>query len=98
MVGKADSRFISSAENRWSGSNRSGYTNPRADALLDELARTIDPRRQLELQREQVRELMGDLAFYPLAWEVLPVLAVKGVQGDIGPYNTGWNVFEWSKS
>jgi hypothetical protein len=40
---------------------------------------------------------MTDLAFYPLAWEVLPILALKGVKGDIRPYNTGWNTFEWTK-
>ena len=97
VPGKADSRLISSAENRWSGSNRSGYTNPRADAVLDQLATTIDRRVQIQLQREQVSILMGDLAFYPLAWEVLPILALKGVKGDVRPYNTGWNTFEWTK-
>jgi peptide/nickel transport system substrate-binding protein len=97
VPGKADSRLISSAENRWTGSNRSGYTNQRADAILDQLASTIDRRVQIQLQREQVNILMSELAFYPLAWEVLPILALRGVKGDIRPFNTGWNTFEWTK-
>jgi peptide/nickel transport system substrate-binding protein len=97
IPGKADSRLISAAENRWSGKNRSGYANPRVDAILDQLATTVDSRVRIALEREQVSILMGDLAFYPLAWEVLPILAVKGVGGDIRPYNTGWNTFEWTK-
>jgi peptide/nickel transport system substrate-binding protein len=97
MVAKADSRLISSADNRWTGNNRSGYANARADQLADELARTIDPRRQIQLQREQVNVLIGDLAFFPLAWEVLPVMMLQSVKGDVRPSNSTWNVFEWTK-
>jgi peptide/nickel transport system substrate-binding protein len=94
---RLDGRLISSAENRWSGRNQSGYVNPRYDEILDRLAVTIDPRERKPLLQEQQQILMGDIARMPLYWEVRSVLYLKGMKGDIFPYNTTWNLQEWDK-
>ena len=88
---------LASAANRWSGRNRSGYANPKTDELLDRLSSTVDPRQRLPLLREQVAEIMGDVATMPLFFEPRPILALKSVRGDIHPNNSAWNAFTWDK-
>jgi peptide/nickel transport system substrate-binding protein len=94
---RLNGKELASAANRWSGRNRSGYANPKADALLDRLSITVDPRERLPLLREQVQEVMGDVGTMPLFFEPRPILALKSVRGDIHPYNSGWNAFTWDK-
>lgn len=89
------SKLISGPSNRWSGRNRSAYENPRVDSLLEQLAATIESRRQISLHRELLQEALGDLAIMPLYWEVVPVLAVSGVKGIKG--DDTWNISEWRK-
>jgi len=97
LLVRYDSRDMASAANRWSGRNRAGYANPRADALLDQLATTIDPRARVPLLRDQVQTLMEDVALVPLYWEPRPLLALRSVRAEIHPHNVGWNAETWDK-
>lgn len=96
------SRNISSAANRWTGQNRSGYDNPRADALFDQLGSEFDGNRRLALHRQLLQEVMSDVAIMPLYWQVVPVLALKGVRSHkmvsstLGSAST-WNFFDWDR-
>ena len=59
---------------------------------------TIDEREQVDLHRQLMDLVMADLAFYPLYWEVIPVLATKGVKlSAMGARNMGRFV-EWDKT
>lgn len=89
-------RFMTSAANQWTGANRSGYSNPKVDAVLDTLVVTIDPRQRLELHKELLREQMGDVALMPLFWSTHVWFAVAGVRG-IRDGNT-WNIAEWDRA
>ncbi len=89
------SSLIASDANRWTGTNFQGYSNPRVDALIDQIIVTIDPREQLPLHRQLVAEAMGDVALMPLYWEVEPTLVANGVKG-VTLSNT-WNLFDWDK-
>ncbi len=85
--------------NRWAGVNRFGYSNPRVDALLDQLSSTIPAAERLVLHRQLLQEVLTDVAFIPLYWELSPVLAVKGVKhigGHAGNINT-WNMYQWDR-
>ncbi len=87
-----------SAANRWTGRNRGGYTNARVDGVLDRMFVTVDPRRRLDLHRELLQEAMGDVALMPLYWEIVPILAVKGVAGPKVVRNEATlNFFRWQK-
>jgi len=97
LLVRYDGRDIASAANRWSGRNRANYVSARADTLLDRLATTVDARERVPLLREQVQTIMGDVPLMPLYWEPRPILALRGVRGDIHPHNSGWNVFTWDK-
>jgi ABC-type oligopeptide transport system substrate-binding subunit len=93
------STAITSAANRWTGRNRGGYGNPAVDAVLDRLYTTIDARSRLELHRQLVQAAMGDVAIMPLYWEIVPILAVKGVTGPKVVRNESThNFFRWDRN
>jgi peptide/nickel transport system substrate-binding protein len=94
-----DSRQIGNAANRWVGANRAGYSNSQLDELYDKLAVAIAPADRLVVHRAMLQEAMGDVAFFPLYWQLAPVLALKGVHGIRGTIDNSntWNVFEWTK-
>jgi peptide/nickel transport system substrate-binding protein len=88
------SRFIATAETRWTG-GRAGYSNPTVDVLLDRYAVTIDGNARLALHKELLTHVISDVAFMPMYWRIEPVLAVSGVTGLKG--RDAWNVHEWTK-
>jgi peptide/nickel transport system substrate-binding protein len=93
------SRAISSPANRWTGLNINGYSNPVTDMLIDRQAVAIDPPRRLELERQLLQEVIGDVAITPLLWRVDVYLARKGVRGVLGSpvLEATWNMFDWNK-
>jgi peptide/nickel transport system substrate-binding protein len=95
---RLDGRLISSAANRWTGRNQSGWVNARYDEILDRMAVTLDPRERTALFREQQQIMMTEIARMPLYWEVRAVLYLKGLQGNFFPYNVTWNLDEWDKA
>jgi len=89
------SALAAAPANRWTGSNRGGYVNPRADSIYDRMVTTIDLRERIPLHRELLQELMGDVALMPTFWRIDAVLMHKGVTGLDG--RTTWNVFQWDR-
>jgi peptide/nickel transport system substrate-binding protein len=93
------SRYIPTAQNRWTGDNFGAYSNPKVDALLNQMVVTLDRAERVAIQRELVREEMGEVAFFPLYWDLTSIMALKGVKGmpgGAGTYHT-WNFFAWDK-
>jgi peptide/nickel transport system substrate-binding protein len=88
---------IATPANRWSGRNGAGYSNPRADVLSDRLVATIDHSEHLRLQRELLQELLGDVAFIPMFWDVELALVTRRVKGDVSAVETGWNLTTWDR-
>jgi peptide/nickel transport system substrate-binding protein len=88
---------IAAPANRWSGRNGAGYSNLKADALADRLMATIDRGEQLRLQRELLQELLGDVAFIPMFWDVELALVTRHVKGDVSAVETGWNIATWDR-
>lgn len=98
LSGRAATSEIRTAANHWTGRNRSGYSNPRLDELVNRTAVTIDADERTEVLRQLVQEERGDLVGMPLYWTVSPVLQVKGVKshGTAGRVTT-WNFYEFDK-
>lgn len=86
------SRNIASPANRWNGSNNHGYSNPRADALMDLLDVTIETSKRVAILEDLVQEVMGEAALIPLYHGANPLLLLKGVR-----FHTGWVPFSWDK-
>ena len=96
--GRAHTKDIRSPANRWNGRNRSGYSNPSHDALLDRLAGAIDPAERQTLLAQVLQIQMGELVVMPLFWDAVPVLQLKGVRSHAGVGRiTTWNFFEFDK-
>lgn len=89
------SSSVPSAANRWSGQNNGGYSDTRADALLERVVATIPLAERIPIHRELVQKVVGEVAFIPFFWEVEPVLVLGGVKGIVG--REPWNMFEWDK-
>jgi len=94
--GRYESRYIAGDANRWGGQNLEGFNDPEADVLLPQFNTTIDPRQRLELERKLLQKLIGEVAFYPEFWEVIPVLMVKGVSPFAGARTT-YKFYAWDK-
>jgi peptide/nickel transport system substrate-binding protein len=94
---RLNGKDIASDANRWSGRNRVGFQNARADELLDLLRKTIEPSQRLPLLREQTQIYTGEVALMPLYWEVRTSLALKSVKAEVRPGNPYYNTFSWDK-
>jgi peptide/nickel transport system substrate-binding protein len=96
-MARLNSRFVASAADRWTGRNKLGYSNPQLDSIVDRLQTTIDTNQRNALHRELIQLETSEVAFMPLYWEVLPVLALKGVK--LPPYSnrTASNFAAWDR-
>lgn len=93
-------KTITSPANRWTGTNRGGYSNPRVDTLLEKLTATIPPGERIAIYRDLLQQEMGDLPTMVLYWEGDIVLAQKGIKGIENARGGGdgtWNFAEWDK-
>jgi len=91
------SQDIAGPANRWAGRNLAGYSNPRADALQERLVATIDRTEHIRLQRELLQEMLGDVAFIPMFWDLQFALITRQLKGDVSAVETGWNLVTWDR-
>jgi peptide/nickel transport system substrate-binding protein len=97
-AGKLHTRQITSEATRWQGINYGGYSNPKADALVDQLNNTLDPRDRLPLERDLMQEYSSNVALTPLWWAVYPQLVLAGVKGPQPTWvDPTTNIFQWDK-
>ena len=95
---RLNSDAITRPDNRWTGTNRGGYSNPAVDTLLNKLAVTIDERERLPLHRQLLQEQMTDIALMPLLWEVQPLLVRKDITGPRMSGNEGTiHIYQWDR-
>jgi peptide/nickel transport system substrate-binding protein len=94
---RTHSRAIAAPSNRWAGRNGAGYSNPTVDAIQDRLVVTINQEQQIDLHRQLLQEMMGEVGLMPIFWDVELVLATRSVKGEVTATEVGWNVFTWDK-
>jgi peptide/nickel transport system substrate-binding protein len=107
IAAAATRRFAShnapTANNRWTGTNRGGYSNPRWDELDLRLITTLEERGRTDVERELLGIYTTDLPVMPLyyRWDLVPVGGgLKGPVANTGVAHKGfilhtWNVHEW---
>jgi ABC-type transport system substrate-binding protein len=94
---------IGSAANRWSGSNRAGYSNPDFDRLFDSFKKTIDDADRGRISVQILKLLSEDIPGFPVYTSVA-VLAhtakLHDVEFELVSSNSlpsfGWNMHEWT--
>lgn len=84
-----------------SDSNFGKFNSPEADALMDQLVRSVDPAEQVQLQ-VQIDEILGK-GFFGLPMYVLPGVFANSERINGIEYNTWqtgpiWNFWEWTVS
>lgn len=96
--GNSHTRQIPSAATNWVGNNHGSYVNTKADALVDQLATTIDPRARLPLEQQLVREYTGDAWLTPMWRQIFPQLVTGGIRGPNPAYSSPTrNIFDWDR-
>jgi ABC-type transport system substrate-binding protein len=104
VIRRTATNNLPTAENRWVGTNRGGYSNPAWDDLERRVLGALEERTRLELERELLRLYTTEYPMMPLFFrnDLIPVGG-----GLVGPVaNTGvahrgfilhtWNVHEWT--
>jgi len=90
-------------ENRWTGTNRGGYSNPLWDELDVKVVTTMEEQGRVELEKELLKIYTADLPALPLyyRWDLVPVgNKLKGPVANTGVAHRGfilhtWNIHEW---
>ncbi len=94
---------IPTAQNRWTGTNRGGYSNPAWDELDLRMLNSLQESQRVDVERELLRIAMAELPVMPLyfRWDLVPVgNGLKGPVPNTGVAHRGfilhtWNVHEW---
>lgn len=89
---------IGSPANRWTGENRSGWSHPDYDRLLDVYNTTLDRAERDRLAAQLVHILTREVAAIPTYFILFPNVRVANLQGpELGTTDTldHWNVHEW---
>lgn len=85
-------------ENRWTGNNRGGWSNPSFDRLSEELSRTVDPTERARQISQMAAIFSQEVASIPLYFYGLPIVATSALRGPTQvvqetPFE--WNIHEW---
>lgn len=80
VFGKFHSREAATPQNRYTGRNTGGYSNPTLDRLIDQLFGSIDEREQGLILRELGEVLANDLPVFPLYFRVKLAAVTSGVR------------------
>lgn len=98
FTGHSHKRQIPAAATNWAGVNYGSYSNDKADALVDQLATTLDPRARLPLEQLLLHEYTQDVFLVPVYWQILPQLVLTGIRGPSADYgNVNTNIFDWDR-
>lgn len=92
------SAAIASAERRWSGANRSGWSNPEYDRLVDTFSQTLEASGREDQVSRMVRLLTDDVQSVSLFIRAQPwtyVTELKGLALVPPEGNMSWNIQEW---
>ncbi len=91
---------IGTAENRWRGSNRSGWSNASFDRLVERFNTTLDPDQRIGQRAEIARLLSEELPVIMLSQNpnvTAHIAALRGpTTGIVGTTGlSAWNIHEW---
>jgi peptide/nickel transport system substrate-binding protein len=97
--GNFHQRAIPRPETNWTGDNYSSYVNPETDALIDQLAMTLNPRERLPIEQRLIQLYAADVYQTHLWWQNFIQLVVAGVKGpDPAHRKPTTNILEWDRT
>lgn len=90
---------IPSTENRWSGANRGGWSNPDYDRLYEAFQTSLDPNERNQQMAQLMRISSEQLSVLPIEYSFTVIAFVTGLQGPLSTNSPNWNahLWEWRK-
>lgn len=91
-------------ENQFAMENVSGWSDPRKDAILDEINSVVTPQRSEQLQLQFIKMFTEVLPLFPLYYSPEILVVRKGLTGitprqESGGQNSStWNTYKWDKT
>jgi ABC-type transport system substrate-binding protein len=92
---------VGTAANRWSGSNRGGYSNPEYDRLFEQYSTTLDRSQRVQRIVEMTKFRSDELPAIMLFFNYSPVAhtaALRGPTTDAPNTTPYWNIQDWELS
>ncbi len=89
---------IPTAQNRWRGSNRSGWSNPDYDRLSDALATILDRSARDQLVLSALKILHDEVPYHTLYFGLGVLAYDRGLSGPwltVPETNYSWNIHTW---
>jgi ABC-type transport system substrate-binding protein len=97
-VAQHNSAELPRPENRWTGVNRGGWTNPRFDELVATFNATLDRPERARLLAQMVHILSDDVGVISLYFNLNVTAFVSNLVGPkiaVPESDIAWNVYEW---
>ena len=91
---------IGRPENRWSGTNRGGWTSPDYDRFIESMNSTIERDQRVQQAAQAMRLVSEQLPAISLYYDLSPIAFVSAVTGPkpVAPDTSGlvgWNIVDW---
>jgi peptide/nickel transport system substrate-binding protein len=89
---------IATAENRWGGTNKGGYSNPAYDDLLERYTVALEREERNRLVIDMMKLASEELPSLPLYYDLTAVAYTSALQGPLRSAPEGlnfWNIHEW---
>lgn len=103
VVRRVGTDNIPTATNRWTGTNRGGYSNPGWDDLGSRLLATLHEPERLELERQLLKLFTTELPLLPILYTYDELALTGGLTGPLpntgvpvsGTIHRTWNIADW---
>jgi peptide/nickel transport system substrate-binding protein len=89
---------IGTADNRWNGSNRGGWSNAEFDRLFDAYNTTLEPAARDQVVAQGMKILSDQLPGIPIYYNIYPLAVAASLRGPTaGPSSETvyWNLQDW---
>ncbi|MPZ13095.1 MAG: hypothetical protein GEU73_01490 [Chloroflexi bacterium] len=86
---------VAAPENRWTGSNRGGWSDPEYDRLYDAFQTTLERDRRADQIASMMRLMTDQLPVLPVQYGFTVVAHVAGLRGPVAGNVANWNAHLW---
>jgi peptide/nickel transport system substrate-binding protein len=90
------SASVAAADNRWTGANRGGWSDPEYDRLYDAFQATLDANRRADQVAGMMRIMTEQLPVLPVQYAFTVVAHTSDLQGPVPGNDANWNAHLWA--
>lgn len=90
------SASVATPENRWTGANRGGWSDPEYDRLYDAFQATLATNQRAQQVAGMMRVMTEQLPVLPVQYAFTVVAHVAGLRGPVAGNDANWNAHLWA--